>query len=82
MAKTAPYWLATGTLSLLATGTINRMAAPVTFTPATAVPLGLMLSVCNYHDSQPTSKSLADAKHMLFCQLHKINFSYTLNDQL
>jgi len=40
MAKTAPYWLATGTHSLLATGTINRMAAPVTFTPATAVPLG------------------------------------------
>jgi hypothetical protein len=26
---------------LLTTGTINRMAAPVTFTPATAVPLGL-----------------------------------------
>jgi hypothetical protein len=39
MAKTAPYWLATGTHSLLATGTINRMAAPVTFTTATAVPL-------------------------------------------
>ena len=39
MANTAPYCLATGTLSLLATGTINRMAAPVTFTPATAVPL-------------------------------------------
>jgi hypothetical protein len=41
MAKTAPYWLATGTHSLLATGTINRMAAPVTFTPATAVPLAV-----------------------------------------
>jgi len=42
MAKTAPYWLATVTHSLLAIGTINRMAAPVTFTIATAVPLGLI----------------------------------------
>jgi hypothetical protein len=42
MAKTAPYWLATGTHSLLTTGTINRMAAPVTFTPATAVSLAKM----------------------------------------
>jgi len=41
MAKTAPYWLATGTHSLLATGTFSRMAAPVTFTPATAMPLGV-----------------------------------------
>ena len=39
MAKTAPYWLATGTVSLLANRTISQMAAPVTFTPATAVPL-------------------------------------------
>jgi len=44
LAKTAPYWLATGTHSLLAIGTINRLAAPVTFTPATAVPLGLILN--------------------------------------
>ena len=34
MAKTAPYWLATGTHSLLTIGTTGRMAAPVTFTPA------------------------------------------------
>ncbi|MCX6326324.1 MAG: hypothetical protein NT144_06700 [Bacteroidia bacterium] len=28
MAKIAPYRLATGTLSLIATGTVNRMASP------------------------------------------------------
>jgi hypothetical protein len=39
MAKTAPYRLATGTLPLLSTGTINRMASPVTQTPSIAVPL-------------------------------------------
>jgi hypothetical protein len=44
MAKTAPYWLATGIRSLLATGTISRLAAPVTFTITTAVPLGLIIS--------------------------------------
>jgi hypothetical protein len=37
--KIAPYRLATGTHSLLTTGTINRMAAPVTQTPSIAVPL-------------------------------------------
>jgi hypothetical protein len=42
MANIAPYWLATGTHSLLATGTFSRVAAPVTFTPATAVPLCVM----------------------------------------
>jgi hypothetical protein len=42
MAKTAPYRLATGTLSLLTTGTINRMAAPVTQTPSIAVPLAFI----------------------------------------
>ena len=40
IAKIAPYRLATGTLSLLTTGTINRMASPVTQTPSIAVPLG------------------------------------------
>jgi hypothetical protein len=39
MANIAPYRLATGTTSLLTTGTINRMASPVTQTPSTAVPL-------------------------------------------
>jgi hypothetical protein len=39
MAKIAPYRLATGTLSLLTTGTVNRMASPVTQTPSIAVPL-------------------------------------------
>jgi hypothetical protein len=38
-ANIAPYRLATGTRSLLATVTINRMAAPVTQTAETAVPL-------------------------------------------
>jgi hypothetical protein len=38
-AKIAPYRLATGTLSLLATGTTGRMASPVTQTPSIAVPL-------------------------------------------
>jgi hypothetical protein len=41
MAKTAPYRLATGTLSLLTTGTSCRMASPVTQTPSIAVPLGV-----------------------------------------
>jgi hypothetical protein len=49
MAKTAPYWLATGTLSLLATGTISRMAAPVTFTAPIAVPLAVRLSATDYY---------------------------------
>jgi len=39
MANIAPYWLATGTVSLLKTGTRTRLAAPVTQTPSTAVPL-------------------------------------------
>jgi hypothetical protein len=39
IAKIAPYRFATGTLSLLTTGTINRMASPVTQTPSIAVPL-------------------------------------------
>jgi hypothetical protein len=41
MANIAPYCLATGTHSLLATGTISRMASPVTLTITTAVPLCL-----------------------------------------
>jgi hypothetical protein len=49
MAKTAPYWFATGTLSFLATRTINRMAAPVTQTTPIAVPLGVMVDAfCDY----------------------------------
>jgi len=40
MANIAPYWLATWTASLLKTGTRIRLAAPVTQTPSTAVPLG------------------------------------------
>jgi len=43
MANIAPYWLATGTAPLLTNGTRNRMAAPVTQTPSTAVPLGASL---------------------------------------
>jgi hypothetical protein len=39
MANIAPYWLATGTPSLLTNGTRNRLAAPVMQTPSTAVPL-------------------------------------------
>jgi hypothetical protein len=39
IAKIAPYRLATGTLPLLTTGTVNRMASPVTQTPSIAVPL-------------------------------------------
>jgi len=39
MANIAPYWLATGTTPLLATGTRNRLAAPVSQTPSTAGPL-------------------------------------------
>jgi len=39
MANIAPYWLATGTVSLLPNGTRTRLAAPVTQTPSTAVPL-------------------------------------------
>jgi hypothetical protein len=39
IAKIAPYRLATGTHPLLATGTVNRMASPVTQTPSIAVPL-------------------------------------------
>ena len=41
IAKIAPYRLATGTLSLLTTGTTGRMASPVTQTPSIAVPLGV-----------------------------------------
>jgi hypothetical protein len=41
MANIAPYWLATGTTPLLKTGTRTRLAAPVTQTPSTAVPLGV-----------------------------------------
>jgi len=40
MANIAPYRLATGIASLLATRTKIRLAAPVTQTPSTAVPLG------------------------------------------
>jgi len=39
MANIAPYWLATGTASLHTNGTSGRLAAPVTQTPSTAVPL-------------------------------------------
>jgi hypothetical protein len=39
MANIAPYWLAAGTASLLTNGTRTRLAAPVTQTPSTAVPL-------------------------------------------
>jgi len=39
MANIAPYWLATGTVPCQATGTGCRLAAPVTQTPSTAVPL-------------------------------------------
>jgi len=39
IANIAPYWLATGTTSLLKNGTGTRLAAPVTQTPSTAVPL-------------------------------------------
>jgi hypothetical protein len=46
MAKTAPYRLATGTHSLLKTGTINRMAAPVTQTTPIAVPLATTFPDC------------------------------------
>jgi hypothetical protein len=38
-ANIAPYRLATGTISLLTTGTVSRMAAPVTQTTPIAVPL-------------------------------------------
>jgi hypothetical protein len=41
-ANTAPYRLATGTLSLLTTGTSGRMASPVTQTAPIAVPLWLI----------------------------------------
>jgi hypothetical protein len=44
IAKIAPYRLATGTLSLLTTGTTGRMASPVTQTPSIAVPLAVTLS--------------------------------------
>jgi len=40
-ANIAPYWLVTGTASLLTNGTRIRLAAPVTQTPSTAVPLGV-----------------------------------------
>jgi hypothetical protein len=49
MANIAPYWLATGTVSLLATGTRTRLASPVTQTPSTAVPLGLITNL-KYND--------------------------------
>jgi len=45
IAKIAPYRLATGTLSLLATGTVNRMASPVTQTPSIAVPLAAIIGL-------------------------------------
>jgi hypothetical protein len=69
MAKTAPYWLATGTLFLLATGTINRMAAPVTFTPATAVPLAFMrlpspVTIYLYLDSYVTMTDRTNANEL------------------
>jgi hypothetical protein len=44
MAKTAPYWLATGTLPMLATGTFSKMAASVKFTDPIVVPLCLSVS--------------------------------------
>jgi hypothetical protein len=48
IAKIAPYRLATGTRSLLATGTINRMASPVTQTPSIAVPLALIVNKLHF----------------------------------
>jgi hypothetical protein len=49
IAKIAPYRLATGTHSLLTTGTTGRMASPVTQTPSIAVPLGVMVDAfCDY----------------------------------
>ena len=45
MANIAPYCLATGTAPLLKTGTKIRLAAPVTQTPSTAVPLGVIICV-------------------------------------
>jgi hypothetical protein len=42
IANIAPYCLATGTASLLKTGTRTRLAATVTQTPSTAVPLALI----------------------------------------
>jgi hypothetical protein len=39
MANIAPYWLATGTASLLTNRTSGWLAAPVTQTTTTAVPL-------------------------------------------
>jgi hypothetical protein len=45
MAKIAPYRLATGTHSLLATGTTGRMASLVTQTPSIAVPLVIIALV-------------------------------------
>jgi len=42
MANIAPYWLATGTAPRFKTGTRTRLAAPVTQTPSTAVPLAQM----------------------------------------
>jgi hypothetical protein len=44
IAKIGPYRLATWTLSLLATGTTDRLASPVTQTPSIAVPLCVMRS--------------------------------------
>jgi hypothetical protein len=42
MANIAPYRLATGTVPCQATRTSCRPAAPVTQTPSTAVPLGVI----------------------------------------
>jgi len=48
MANIAPYRLATGTASLLATGTRTRLAALVTQTPSTAVPLAQIFNNQDY----------------------------------
>jgi hypothetical protein len=45
IAKIAPYRLATGTLSMLTTGTVGRMASPVTQTPSIAVPLAFSSNI-------------------------------------
>jgi hypothetical protein len=61
IAKIAPYRLATGTVSLLATGTTGRMASPVTQTPSIAVPLALMgVRIGTLSASKIMTKSLTD----------------------
>jgi len=47
MANIAPYQLATGTVPCQTTGTSCRSASPVTQTPSTAVPLGVMAGAKN-----------------------------------